>query len=148
MTIAWCLYISCVHDSTLLWDLIDAPTTSYHVLSVCAISFTEIDHDAIRNVISVQYVTPWPWNVLIAWSLNHVISHPSLLVILVLHIHIFITIQVPYQTLEPVTRNTHIYPSLPYRFSSIIPSIISSSFSPSSLHWFYFQNLEGKPGII
>jgi hypothetical protein len=34
MTVARCSYISYVHDSTLLLDLIDALTTSHHVLSV------------------------------------------------------------------------------------------------------------------
>jgi hypothetical protein len=61
ITTARCLYISYVHDSTLLWDLYDAPTTSHHVLSVCARSFTDIDRDATRNMIGVQYTTPQPW---------------------------------------------------------------------------------------
>jgi hypothetical protein len=63
---ARCLYIFYVHESTLARDLFDAPTTSHHVLIVCARSFTELDCDATRNVISVQYVTPRPWYVLIA----------------------------------------------------------------------------------
>jgi hypothetical protein len=61
MTTARCLYISCVHDSTLLGDLFDALTTSHNVLSVCARSFTEIDRDATRSVIGVQYTTTQPW---------------------------------------------------------------------------------------
>jgi hypothetical protein len=32
---------------------------------VCARTFIEIDHDATKNVIGVQYVTPRPWHVLI-----------------------------------------------------------------------------------
>jgi hypothetical protein len=47
-----CLYISYVHDSTLLWDHIEAPTTSHHVLRVCARSFIEIDHDVARSMIA------------------------------------------------------------------------------------------------
>jgi hypothetical protein len=58
MIVARCLYISCVHDSTLLCDLFEALTTLHLVLSVCAVSFTEIDHAATRNVIGVQYTTP------------------------------------------------------------------------------------------
>jgi hypothetical protein len=65
MTTSRCLYISYVHDSTLLRDLFDVLTTSHNVLSVCAISFTEMDHDATRDVIGVQYDTPRPWHVLI-----------------------------------------------------------------------------------
>jgi hypothetical protein len=65
VTTARCLYISYVHNSTLLGYLFDAPTTSHHVLSVCAISFTEIDQDAIRNVIGVRYATPRNWHILI-----------------------------------------------------------------------------------
>jgi hypothetical protein len=45
MTAAQCLYIPGVCDSTLLSDLVDALTTSHHVLSVCARTFIEIDHD-------------------------------------------------------------------------------------------------------
>jgi hypothetical protein len=102
MTATRCPYISCVHDFTLLWDLIDVPTTLHHVLSVCARSFTKIDHDATRNMIGVRYATPWPWHVLIPWSSDHVISHPSHLVILVFHIHIIIPMQTPCQSLEPI----------------------------------------------
>jgi hypothetical protein len=43
MTVAQCLYISYVHDSTLLWDLFATLTTSHNVFSVCAKSFTKID---------------------------------------------------------------------------------------------------------
>jgi hypothetical protein len=46
------------------------------------------------------------------------------------------------------SRNPHIDLSLPCRFSSIIPSMISSSFYASSLPWFYFQNHEVKPRNI
>jgi hypothetical protein len=60
MTVARCLYISYVHDTTMLLDLVDALTTSQHVLSVCVRSFTEIDNDNDKNVISMQYATPWP----------------------------------------------------------------------------------------
>jgi hypothetical protein len=102
LTAAQCLYISSVPDSTLLWDLIDAPTTLHHVLSVCARSFTEIDHDATRNVIGVWYATPWPWHVLILWSLDHVISYPGHLVIITFHIHIIIPMQAPCQSIEPI----------------------------------------------
>jgi hypothetical protein len=102
MTVAWCLYISCVHDSTLLWDLIDVPTTSHCVLSVCARTFIEIDHDGTKNMIGKQYATLRPWHVLIPWSPNHVISPPSHLPILVFHIHIIISMQVPCQFLKPV----------------------------------------------
>jgi hypothetical protein len=58
MTAAQCLYIPCVRDSTLLSDLVDAPTTSHHVLSACARTFTEIDHDATKSVIGMQSTTP------------------------------------------------------------------------------------------
>jgi hypothetical protein len=101
MTGAWCLYISCVYDSTLSWELFDALTTSHNMPSVRARSFTEIDHDATRNVIGVQYTTPQPWHVLISWSPDQLISHPSQLVILALHIHIIIFMQVLCQFLEP-----------------------------------------------
>jgi hypothetical protein len=97
MTAARCLYIFYVHDSTLLWDLFDAPTTSHHVLSVCVRTFVEIDHDSTKNVIGVQYVTPWPWHVLIPWSPDHVIFDPNYLIILVFHIHIIVPMQVPCQ---------------------------------------------------
>jgi hypothetical protein len=50
MTIVRYPYISYVQNSTLLWDLFDALTTSHNVLSVC-----------------VQYATPQPWHVLILW---------------------------------------------------------------------------------
>jgi hypothetical protein len=102
MTVARCLYISCVHDSTLLWDLIDVPTTSHRVLSVCARTLIEIDHDSTKNMIGKQYATPRPWLVLIPWSPNHVISPPSHLAMLAFHIHINISMQVPCQFLEPV----------------------------------------------
>jgi hypothetical protein len=141
MTISRCLYISCVHNSILLWDLFDAPTTSYNVLSVCARTFVEIDHDGTKNVIDMQYATPQPWHVLIPWSPDHVISPPSHLVILAFRIHIIFPMQVPCQLLEPIAQNPPIYSC---RFSSIIPSIISSLFYTSSLPWFYLQNLEGK----
>jgi hypothetical protein len=137
MIVAQYLYISCVHDSTLLWNFFDALTTSHHVLSVCARSFTEIDRDATRNVIGVQYATPWPWHVLILWYPDHVIFHPSYLVILVFHIPIIIPMQAPCQSLGPITLNPHICPSLSYRFSLIIPSITSSPFYTSSLPWSY-----------
>jgi hypothetical protein len=133
MIAARCLYISCVHDSTLLWDLIDAPITSHNVLNRCARAFTEIDHDGTKNVISMQYATPRPWHILIMRSPDCVISPPSHLVILVFHIHIIISMQVPSQSLEPITRNSHIYHA---DFCPTIPSIIPSSFSTSSLPWF------------
>jgi hypothetical protein len=122
MTAAWCLYISCVHDSTLLWDLIDAPTTSHDMLSVCARTFIEIDHNGTKNVIELQYATSRPWHVLILWSPDHVISPPSHLVILAFHIHIIISMQVPCQFLEPIGPNPPIHSC---GFSPIIPSIIS-----------------------
>jgi hypothetical protein len=103
MIAAQCLYISCVHDSTLLWDPFDALTTSHHVLSVCAISFTKIDHDATRDVIRVRYATPRPWHILIPWSPDHEISHPSHLAILMFHIDTILSMQVPCQFLEPIT---------------------------------------------
>jgi hypothetical protein len=90
MTVARCLYISYVHDSTLLWDLFDTLATSYHVLSVCARSFTKIDRDANRNMIGVRYATPRHWHVLTPWSPDLLISHPSHLIILVFQIHITI----------------------------------------------------------
>jgi hypothetical protein len=101
-----------------------------------------------KNVIGVQYATPLPWHVPIVWSLNHVISPPSHLVILVLHIHIIIPMQFPYQFLEPIARNPHIYPSLPCGFSSILPSIISSSFYTSSLPRFIIKTLKESPEIF
>jgi hypothetical protein len=101
-TVVQCLYISCVCDYLMLRDIFDAPTTSHHVLSVCAISFTEIDHDAIRNVIGVRYATPRSWHVRMPSYSDHVISPPSHLVILAFHIHIIIPIQVPCQFLEPI----------------------------------------------
>jgi hypothetical protein len=82
------------------------------VLSVCARTFIEINHDAIRNMIGVQYATPRPWHVLIPWSLDHVISPPSHLVILALQIHAIIHMQVPCQFLEPIVEtliSTHHY---------------------------------------
>jgi hypothetical protein len=148
MTTVRCLYISYVHDSTPMWDIIDALTTLHHKLSMYATTFTEIDHEGTKNMIGVQYATPWSWHVLILWSLNHVISHPSHLVILAFYIHIIIFMQVPCQSLGPITRNPHIYPSLPCGFTPIISSIISSSFYTSSLPWFYSQNLKGMPRII
>jgi hypothetical protein len=129
-----CVCISYVHDYTLLWDLIDAPTTSHHMLSVYAISFTKIDHDAPRNMIGVQYDTPRPWYVLILWSSDHVISHPSHLVIIVFHIHIIIPMQVSCQFIEPFAWNPPIYS---HWFSPIIPSIIPSSFYTASLLWIW-----------
>jgi hypothetical protein len=126
----------------------DAPTTSHNVLSVCARTFIEIDPDSTKNMINMQYATPRPWHVLILWSSDNVISYPSHLVIIMFHIHIIIPMQVPFQFLESIARNTHIYPSLPCEFSPINPSIISSSFYTSSLPWFYLQNLEGKPRNI
>jgi hypothetical protein len=102
MTVVWCLYKSYVHDSTMLWDLFEAPTTSHHMLSVCARAFTEIDHDDTKNVIDMKYATPQPWHVLIAWSLNHVNFHSSHLIILAFHIHIIIPMHVPFQSLEPI----------------------------------------------
>jgi hypothetical protein len=144
MTAARCLYISCVHDSTLLWDPFDVLTTSHHVLSVCARAFTEIDHDGTMNMNDMQYATPQPWHFLIPWSPDHVIFHPSHLVILVLHIHTIIPMKVPCQSLEPIVRNPHIHSSLPCGFSPIIPSIISLSFYKSSLPWFYLENIKGK----
>jgi hypothetical protein len=144
MTVARCLYISCVHDSTMLLDLFDALTTSQHVLSACVRSFTEIDNDNDKNVISMQYATPWPWHVLIPWSPDHVISPPSHLVILVFHIPINIPMQVPCQSLGPIAWNPHVYPSLPCGFRPIIPSIISLLFYTSSLPWFYSLKLWRK----
>jgi hypothetical protein len=72
------------------------------VLSVCARTFVEINHDAIRNMSGVRYVTPRPCHVLIPWSPDHVISPPSHLVILALHIHVIIPMHVPCQFLEPI----------------------------------------------
>jgi hypothetical protein len=120
-------------------------TTSHHALRVCARAFTEIGHDANTNMIGMQYATPWPWHVLIPWSLDHVISHPSHLVILAFHVNIIIPMQVPCQSVESFARNPPIYS---YWFSPIIPSIISSPSYASSLPWFYFQNLKGKPKNI
>jgi hypothetical protein len=148
MTAARCLYISCVHEFTLLWDLFDALTTSHNALSVCARIFTEIDHDGTKNVIDMHYATPRPWYVLIPWSPDHMIFHYSHLIILVFHIHIIIPMEVPCESLESIARNPHIYPSLPCRFSPIITSIISLSFYTSLLSWFYFQKLKGKPRNI
>jgi hypothetical protein len=65
MTATQCLYIPYVHDSTMLRDLIDAPTTSQHVFSVCARTFVEIDHDATKSVIDMQSTTPRSWHILI-----------------------------------------------------------------------------------
>jgi hypothetical protein len=112
----------------------DAPTTLHHVLSVCARSFTEINHNATRNMIGVQYATPQPWQVLIAWSLNHVF-----------HIPIIIPKQAPCQSIEPFARNPPIYS---YWFSLIIPSIISSSFYTSSYPGFIFKTLKESPNIF
>jgi hypothetical protein len=81
MTVVWYLYISCVHDSTLLWNLFDALITSHNVLSVCA-----------RTVIS-----------------RSCDFHPSHLVILMFHIPIIISIQAPCQSIDPFTRNPPIY---------------------------------------
>jgi hypothetical protein len=134
MTIAQCLHISCVHESTLLWDLIDVPTTSHRVLSACARTFIEIDHDSTKNVIGKQYDTPRPWHVLIPWSLDHLISPPSHHAILAFRIHIIISMQVPCQFQEPIAPNPPIYS---WGFSPIIPPIISLSFYTSSLPWFY-----------
>jgi hypothetical protein len=145
MTIARCLYISCVHNSTLLWDLFDAPTTSHNVLSVCARTFIKIDHDGTKNMINMQYATPRHWHVLILWSPDHVISPLSHLIILVFHIHIIISMKVLCQSIEPFAPNPPIYS---YWFNPIIPSTISSSFYTSPLPWFYLQNHEGKPRII
>jgi hypothetical protein len=145
MIVAHCMYISCVHDSTLLWHLFDALTTSHHVLSVCAREFIEIDHDGTKNVIGMQYSSPRPWHVLIPWFLDYVISHPSHLIILVLHIHMIIPMHVSYQSIEPFTQNAPIYS---YWFSPVIPTIITLSFYTSSLFWFYLQNHEGKPKNI
>jgi hypothetical protein len=128
----------------MLWDLIDAPTTSHHMLSLCARSFTEIDHNATKNVIGMQYATPWPRHVLIPWSPDHVISpqpsyHPC-----VPHTHNY-----PYACPLPIPKANFLdLSSLPCRFSLIISSIISSSFYTSSLPWFYFQNLKESPEIF
>jgi hypothetical protein len=116
ITVARCLYISYVHKSTLLWDLFDALTTSHNVLSVCARTFIKIDHDDTKNVIGMQYATPWLWHVLIPWSPDHVISHRSHLVIFMFHIHIIIPMQVPCQSIESFARNPPVYS---YWFSSI-----------------------------
>jgi hypothetical protein len=96
----------------------------------------------IRNVIVVQYATPWPWLVPIAWSLNHVISPPIHLIILMLHIPIIISMQVHCHFLKPIAPNPPIYSC---GFNPIIASIISSSFYTWSLPWFYLQKtLEEK----
>jgi hypothetical protein len=58
MTAAQCMYMSYVHDSTLLWGLFDALTTSHNVLSVCTRAFAKIDDDATRNVFDMLYGTP------------------------------------------------------------------------------------------
>jgi hypothetical protein len=128
MTIVRYPYISYVQNSTLLWDLFDALTTSHNVLSVC-----------------VQYATPQPWHVLILWSLDLVIFHLSHHVILVLHIHIIISMQVPYQFLKPFDSNPLIYSC---KFSPIIPSVISLSFYMSYLPWFIFKTLKERPEIF
>jgi hypothetical protein len=128
MTTIQYLYISCVQNSTLLWDLFDALTTSHNVLSVC-----------------VQYATPQPWHVLILWSLDLVIFHLLHPNNLVLHIHIIVSMQVPYQFLKPFDSNPLIYSC---RFSPIIPSIISLSFYTSSLPWFIFKTLKERVKIF
>jgi hypothetical protein len=134
---------------TLLYYEISLMHWSLHIMClVCVRTFTEIDHDATRNMIGVWYATPQPQHVLIPWYSDHVICHPSHLVILIFHIPIIIPMRVPCQSLEPIIWNPHICPSLPCGFSRIIPSIISSSVYTSSLPWFYFQNLEGKPQNI
>jgi hypothetical protein len=115
------------------------------VLSVCVRTFIEIDHDGTRNVIGVQYATPRPWHVLILWSLDQVIPHPSHLIILVLHIHIIICMQVPYQFLEPIAPNPQIYSC---KLSPIIPSVISSLFYTSSCLGFIFKSMKGSPEIF
>jgi hypothetical protein len=74
----------------------------FDVLSGCQRAIVEIDHDATKNVIGMQYTTPWPWHVLKPWSLDHVIFHLSHLVILAFHIHIIISMQVSYEFLEPI----------------------------------------------
>jgi hypothetical protein len=86
------------NDSTLLRDLVDAPTTSHHVLRVCARAFTKIDHDTTKNVTDMQYATPRPWHVLKSWSPDPMIFYLSHLVILAIHTHIIIHKQVPCQS--------------------------------------------------
>jgi hypothetical protein len=92
------------------------------------------------------YATPQPWHVLIPWSPYHVISHPSHLAMLAFSIRIIISMQVPCKFLESIARNTHIYQSLPCWLFLIVPLITSSSFSTSSLPWF-FKTLKESPKI-
>jgi hypothetical protein len=132
------------HHSTLLWHLFDTPKQLHilllGVLSVCARAFSEIVGNATRNVIGMQSCTTSPWQVLILWSPDQMIFHPSHLTILVFHIHIIIPKKVSCQFLEPIAENTHIYSSLPCWLSPAISSIASSLFYTSSLSWFYFQS--------
>jgi hypothetical protein len=82
MTAARCLYIS-VYMTLLGYEIFDALTTSHNVLSVCARTFVEIDHDGTRNVIGMQYATPQPW--------HYRDFSAYQLIILVFHIHIIIS---------------------------------------------------------
>jgi hypothetical protein len=118
-----------VHDSTLLWDRIDALTTSHDMLSACARTFIEIDHDGMKNVIDMQYATPRHWHVLIPWSSDHVIFPPSHLVIPAFHIHIIIPMQSTCQFLEPIALRT----SFIHVFSTVTPNqvIVVPKFSES-----------------
>jgi hypothetical protein len=125
--------------------LVDAPTTSHHVLSVSTISFTEINHDATKDVIGVWYATPWPWHVLIPWSPDHVISHSSHLVILMFHIPIINSKQVHCHFLDPIALNPPIYSC---RFNPIILSIISSLFYTWFYFGFIFKTLKENPELF
>jgi hypothetical protein len=101
MTAAQCLYISYVHDSTLLWDIIDAPTTSHDELEHSPILTTM----PLGKMIGIISATPWPWHVLKVWYPNHLILHLSHLLILLFRTHIIISMQVPCQFLEPIAQN-------------------------------------------
>jgi hypothetical protein len=118
------------------------------VLIISAGAFIVFGHNATRNVIGVRTAALRPCSDLTLRCPTQVISNILHLVNLVFHVHIIIPIRVPCQFLEPIARNLPIYPSLPCRLIPVVPSLASLSFSLSSLPWFYFQNLKGKPEII
>jgi hypothetical protein len=82
------------------------------VLHVWEEAFTEIDHDATRNVISVHFAATQPFLLLALRSIDEMNSNLTLVVTHVIHFYTIISEQVLCQFIQSIVGSTYVFPSV------------------------------------
>jgi hypothetical protein len=108
------------------------------VLRVWEEAFYEIDHDATRNVIDLQFATTQPYLLLALWSIDQVNSNLTHVVTLVIHFYTIISEQVLCQFIQSIVRNTYVFPLVLHWIKSLYSIDITFIIYTWSLPWFYF----------